>query len=89
MIQTDISIVLPEVVLAVFAMVALLVVVYTGKDAMARLTLWVTSAVFVLLAAWIGLSGEATNIAFNGMFVDDGLHALPRSPFCCPLRRSC
>jgi NADH-quinone oxidoreductase subunit N len=72
MIQTDISIVLPEVVLAVFAMVALLVVVYTGKDAMARLTLWVTSAVFVLLAAWIGLSGEATNIAFNGMFVDDG-----------------
>ena len=26
----------------------------------------------VALAAWIGLAGEGTNVAFNGMFIDDG-----------------
>jgi len=72
MIQSDISIILPELVLAVYAMLALLAFVYTGKDAMARISLWLTSALFVGLAAWIGFGGDGTNVAFNGMFVDDG-----------------
>ncbi|SFR54219.1 NADH-quinone oxidoreductase subunit NuoN [Litoreibacter janthinus] len=72
MIQADLNIVLPEVLLAVFAMLALMGGVYTTKDKAAPLILWGTSLVFVVLAAWIGASGEGVNTAFGGAFVDDG-----------------
>ncbi len=72
MTSVDFSTVLPEVALAVFAMAALLFGVYTGKDRTAPMLIWATAAVFVLLAAWIGLSGAGTQIAFAGMFIDDG-----------------
>jgi NADH-quinone oxidoreductase subunit N len=72
MIQADLTIILPEILLSVFAMLALLGAVYTGKDKLAPLILWLTSGVFVALAAWIGLTGDGINIAFGGMFVDDG-----------------
>lgn len=71
MIQADLTIILPEILLSVFAMLALLFGVYTAKDKMAPLLTWVTAAAFVLLAAWIGLNGEGDNIAFGGMFHDD------------------
>ncbi|WP_334066084.1 NADH-quinone oxidoreductase subunit NuoN [Nereida ignava] len=67
----DINTMLPEIVLALYAMVALIAIVYTGKDAMARLSLWMTSIVFVGMAAWIATSAEGTSVAFGGMFVDD------------------
>ncbi|RLJ60302.1 NADH dehydrogenase subunit N [Litoreibacter meonggei] len=72
MIQADLNNVLPEVLLAVFAMLALMGGVYTTKDKSAPVILWATSLVFVLLAAWIGVNGEGTNAAFGGAFVDDG-----------------
>ena len=50
MISADIQTVMPEIILAVYAMLALLVAVYTTKDAMAPLLTWVTSGLFVLLA---------------------------------------
>lgn len=71
MIQADLSVVLPEVILAVFAMLALLGGVYTGKDKTAPLILWLTSGLFVLLAAWIGFGGEGASTAFGGAFIDD------------------
>jgi NADH-quinone oxidoreductase subunit N len=70
--SADLSIILPEILLSLFAIFALLGAVYTGKDGIASTLVWVTSAVMIGLAAWIGLSGEGTNVAFNGMFVDDG-----------------
>lgn len=72
MTNADFQILLPEVLLAIYAMAALLGAVYTGKDKLASVLVWVTSAVFGLLALWIGLGGEGTNPAFGGMFVDDG-----------------
>ncbi len=72
MIGADIQILMPEIVLAVFAMAALMAAVYTTKDALAPLLTWGTSGLFVLLAIWIGVNGQGTNIAFGGMFVDDG-----------------
>ncbi|MEP3345480.1 MAG: NADH-quinone oxidoreductase subunit NuoN [Litoreibacter sp.] len=72
MIQADLNIVLPEVLLALFAMLALLGGVYTTKDKSAPLVLWATSIVFVALAAWIGINGGGANEAFDGAFVDDG-----------------
>ena len=72
MIGADIQILMPEIILSVFAMGALIVAVYTTKDAMAPLLTWATSGLFVLLAVWIGINGEGTNLAFGGSFVDDG-----------------
>ncbi len=72
MIGADIQILMPEIVLAVYAMAALMAAVYTTKDGMAPLLTWATSGLFVLLAVWIGINGQGTNIAFGGMFVDDG-----------------
>ena len=70
--SADLSIILPEILLSLFAIFALLGAVYTAKDGAASLLVWLTSAVMVALAAWIGLTGNGTNIAFDGMFVDDG-----------------
>ncbi len=67
----DLVVILPEIVLACFAMFALVGAVYTGKDAVASLLLWITTAVFLALAVWIGVTGAGTSVAFNGMIVDD------------------
>ena len=71
MISADFSAILPEVVLVVYAMAALIGAVYTGKDELAGTLTWATVAVFVGIAAWIGLSAPGETIAFGGMFVDD------------------
>ncbi|MBS1304196.1 NADH-quinone oxidoreductase subunit NuoN [Loktanella sp. SALINAS62] len=73
-----ISIALPEIVLALYAIGALLGAVYTRKDGAAGLLVWLTSAVFVLLAFWIGLDDGPGLIAFDGMFVADGFARLAK-----------
>ncbi|KPD12539.1 NADH-quinone oxidoreductase subunit NuoN [Phaeobacter sp. 11ANDIMAR09] len=72
MIQADLSVILPEIILALYAMAALLGAVYTGKDKLASTLVWSTSGLMVALAVWIGTSGSGANTAFGGMFVDDG-----------------
>src|SRR6056297_2409701 len=71
MLSADLGIILPEIVLALYAMAALMGAVYTVKDGAASLLVWLTSGLFLALALWIGLTGAGTNVAFNGMFVDD------------------
>ena len=70
--SADLNIILPEILLALFAIFALLGGVYTGKDGVASTLVWLTSAAMVALAVWISLTGEGTKVAFNGMFSDDG-----------------
>jgi NADH-quinone oxidoreductase subunit N len=70
--SADLNIILPEILLALFAIFALLGGVYTGKDGVASTLVWLTSAAMVALAVWISLTGEGSNVAFNGMFSDDG-----------------
>ncbi|MFY0645716.1 NADH-quinone oxidoreductase subunit NuoN [Sulfitobacter geojensis] len=72
MITADLNVILPEILLSAFALAGLLVAVYTTKDKVGGLLVWITAAVFVLLAAWIGTTGEGTRVAFNGMFIEDG-----------------
>ena len=72
MIAADLSIALPEILLALYAMAALLIAVYTSKDGMASLLTWTTSGVFVLLAVWMMINGAGTQEAFGGMFINDG-----------------
>ena len=63
--------VLPELILAIYAMGALLFAVYTGKDAMTGAITWATAGLFVALAIWIGVAGAGATPGFGGMFIDD------------------
>ena len=68
---SDFHIVLPEALLALYAMAALLGCVYAGKDQLTGAVTWATAGVFIALAAYIGFAGEGANVAFGGMFLDD------------------
>ncbi|MGA1180030.1 MAG: NADH-quinone oxidoreductase subunit NuoN [Marivivens sp.] len=72
MISADIQTVLPEIIIAVYAMGALIAAVYTGKDETAPLLTWLTGGLFVVIAGWIGYNGAGVNVAFDGAYVDDG-----------------
>ncbi len=67
----DAAIVLPEMLLAVFAMAVLIRCVYSTSPRTIQAAYWVTTAVLVGLAVWIGLSPELDRTAFDGMFADD------------------
>ncbi|WP_435258735.1 NADH-quinone oxidoreductase subunit NuoN [Thioclava sp. FR2] len=67
----DFNTVLPELVLAIYAMAALMFGVYTSKDKVAPMLVWATSGLFLALALFIGFGGTGERAAFGGMFVDD------------------
>ncbi|MBF9060972.1 NADH-quinone oxidoreductase subunit NuoN [Rhodobacterales bacterium HKCCSP123] len=71
MIGSDLAILIPEIVLALFAMGALLGAVYTSKDGLAPALTWGTAILFVVMAFYIGVTATGTRVAFGGMFVDD------------------
>ncbi len=71
MTSADFIILLPEFLLAIFAMAALISAVYTGKDKTAGLLTWATAGAFLVLAAIIVTSEPGSREAFGGMFVDD------------------
>lgn len=72
MMSADLSIIAPEILLSIYAMAALIGAVYTGKDKLAPMLLWLTAALFVAVAFWLAVSRSETSLAFGGMFVDDG-----------------
>ena len=71
MIYDDLSIILPEIFLSLYVMVALVGAVYTSKDEIAQKVTWLTAVVFILLAFWMIFSEDQTEIAFGGMFIND------------------
>jgi len=74
MIQDDLAVILPEIMLSVYAMIALIGAVYTTKDKLAPTLVWLTAALMVSIAIAIGIGmvPNETRVAFGGMFVDDG-----------------
>jgi len=72
MLSADLVTVLPELILAVYAMAALMWGVYLGKDNQARTILWASVALLVALAFYVGFQEEGTRTAFEGMFINDG-----------------
>ncbi len=72
MIGSDIAILLPEIILSIFAMLGLLAAVYTSKDGMAPVLVWITAALLALIGLYIGMTGSGTEVAFDGMFINDG-----------------
>ncbi len=71
MTYTDMITVLPELLLVIFALSALMFGAYAGKDDAAPAIVWATVAVFVGLALWIAATGTGARSAFGGMFVED------------------
>ena len=73
MLSNDISVILPELLLAVFAMAALMFGVWSKKqDSVSGLILWATAFVFIAAGLWIGLVLDGTSTAFNESFINDG-----------------
>jgi hypothetical protein len=71
MLGPDLAVILPEIVLSLFAMGALLGAVYTSKDGLAPALTWGTALLLAIMGAYIALTGSGTRVAFEGMFVDD------------------
>ena len=69
--EFDFTAVLPEVILSLYAMGALLVAVYGGKDRMAPALVWVTAAVMATAGLWILVVGRTEDAAFATSFRDD------------------
>ncbi|MDB6454354.1 NADH-quinone oxidoreductase subunit NuoN [Falsirhodobacter sp. 20TX0035] len=71
MTHADFSAILPEFLLTLFSLGAILVGAFAGKDRTAPVLMWATAAVYVLLAFLVSLSGPNAHVAFFGMFVED------------------
>ncbi|MFV0291777.1 MAG: NADH-quinone oxidoreductase subunit NuoN [Paracoccus sp. (in: a-proteobacteria)] len=72
MTSLDFTIIMPEILLAAYALLALLAGAYFGKDNIARMLLWTTVTAFLLLAFYAGMGRPAEGSAFYNMFIADG-----------------
>lgn len=71
-IEADLLTLLPEIILALFAMAALLGSVFTGRDRVAVPLTWLTGMVMAVIAVWIIVYGAGGRTAFGGAFIEDG-----------------
>ncbi len=67
----DLPILLPEIILALYAMAALLIAVYGGKDKLAGVLSGTSAVLFVAMAAFVATRNGVGALAFDGMFIDD------------------
>ena len=64
---------LPEIILAVYAMAALLWGVFSKREGADSGIFWVTALVLLGLGAWVAVATPGSRSAFGGMFIDDGI----------------
>ncbi len=73
MIGHDLSVVAPEIALALFAMAALMWGAFAREDRdPSGLILWISTGLMVAVGLWIGFQPEGEALAFGGSFVSDG-----------------
>jgi NADH-quinone oxidoreductase subunit N len=72
MISNDLSVVAPEIALAVYAMAALMWGVFARPGEADRTILYVTAGVLAVVGLWVAAGSAGTRFAFHGSFVDDG-----------------
>jgi NADH-quinone oxidoreductase subunit N len=70
--SADYALVLPEIILALGAMVLLMFGVYGGEERQTRRLVWASAALMAGLGAWIATGGPPEGAAFGGDFVVDG-----------------
>ena len=78
--HADLNVILPEILMSVYAIAALLGVAYTGQDRMAGMLVWLTSALFVVLAMWIGMSRYSESSIFLATWILSARVGCPLSP---------
>jgi NADH-quinone oxidoreductase subunit N len=71
MLAESLNVVAPEIVLAVFAMAALMWGAYAGREVGSGV-LWGSCVLLVLVGLWVGFQPEGARAAFDGSFVSDG-----------------
>lgn len=71
MTNLDLSTILPEAGLALYALAALMLGAFFGKDRIAGAVLWLTVAALLVAAFAVGWTGRVDGQAFFGMFIDD------------------
>ena len=71
MTSVDLSIALPELLLALWAMAALMAGAYFGKDKLATMLSWGTVVVFLFLGVMVAVRADDAQNAFGGLFIDD------------------
>ena len=65
------SVLMPEAALAAFAMIALLVGAFLGKDRTAGAVLWASVVAMLIAAFAVGFTSRVDAEGFWGMFIDD------------------
>ncbi|MFN3526319.1 MAG: NADH-quinone oxidoreductase subunit NuoN, partial [Paracoccus sp. (in: a-proteobacteria)] len=68
---TDLSTILPELWLAIFALAALMAGAYFGKDKIARPILWASVLALLVAGFYTGFADRPQQMSFFGMFADD------------------
>ncbi len=71
MIGADLAVLIPEIVLSIYAMAGLMLAVYTTKDGMAPALTYATAAVFAIMALYVAATGQGDASSFGGMIVVD------------------
>lgn len=71
MIDNDLNSILPEIILSVFAMLSLLIGVYSGQDKRTENITFVTAGLMVVTGIWMLFDRSPSETAFNKMFIDD------------------
>ena len=71
MIQNDLNLILPEILLSLFAMLALLFGVYRGQDKKTATLTLATAGLMLIVGMWMILGGSSSEAAFNNMFISD------------------
>ncbi|MFQ8431961.1 NADH-quinone oxidoreductase subunit NuoN [Amaricoccus sp. W119] len=71
MLNQDLSVVAPELILAVLAMAGLMWGAYARTD-VSRGAHWAAVVLLVLLGLWVGFQPSETTTAFGGSFINDG-----------------
>ncbi len=72
MLMNDLSVLAPELALAVFALGALMWGAFAGARDPSGMILWVSAALLVVVGLWVGFQPEGARLAFDGSFVSDG-----------------
>ncbi|MEM8774910.1 MAG: NADH-quinone oxidoreductase subunit N [Pseudomonadota bacterium] len=71
--QADLNVILPEIVITIFALIGLSVMRLDKRErAVSRIT-WLTVALLAAMALWITTTGRGSTSGFDGMVVDDPL----------------
>ena len=66
----DYALVLPEIIMAVGAMVLLMFGVYGGQERQTRRVVWASAALMAGLGAWIATGGDTSGFAIRAQIFD-------------------